>query len=158
MRGARLAPALLRLALAAAFLSAVASRLGLWGGHAGQPAAAFAGFVAAVGELNPWLPPALWPAQAVLVTALEGGLGVALLLGVAPRRTALAAAGLLAVFAAAMTVFTGPKSALDASVWSAAAGAFLLARVEGERSAAARAAAPEGPRGGADAPRAGTRA
>ncbi|MGC4000303.1 MAG: DoxX family membrane protein [Anaeromyxobacter sp.] len=148
MRGDRLAPALLRLALSAAFLSAVASRLGGWGGHAGQPAVAFAGFVAAVGELNPWLPSRLWPALAVLVTALEAGLGVALLLGVAPRRTALGAAGLLTVFAVAMTAFTGPKSALDASVFSAAAGAFLLARVEGERSTAARDAR-EGAQGGA---------
>lgn len=156
MRRARLAPALLRLALAAAFLSAVASRLGVWGGHAGQPAAAFAGFVEAVGELNPWLPASLRPALAALVTALEGGLGVALLLGVARRETALAAAGLLTMFAAAMTAFTGPKSALDASVWSAAAGAFLLAKVEGQRRAAAQ-ATPDGSPGVADAPEVGTR-
>jgi uncharacterized membrane protein YphA (DoxX/SURF4 family) len=116
----------LRLALGATFLSAVASRAGLWGTHAGQPAQAFHAFLEYVGELNPWLPPALFPPLGILVTALETGMGIGLLAGVRPRRVALGAAGLLAAFAVAMTLFTGPKSAFDYSVWSAAAGAFLL--------------------------------
>ena len=126
MSAPRLARVALRVALGAAFLSAVASRLGLWGSHAGHLEAAFAAFVEYVGELNPWLPAAAWPGLAIAVTLLEGSLGVALVLGVAPRHTALAASGLLTVFAVAMSLFTGPKSALDYSVWTAATAALVL--------------------------------
>lgn len=63
---------------------------------------------------------------AVLVTVLEGSLGLALVAGFRTRTTSLCAGVLLSLFAAAMTAFTGAKSALDYSVWSAAAGAFLL--------------------------------
>lgn len=131
----RFAGPLLRVALGAAFLSAVASRLGLWGPNAGNRAAAFAGFREYVAELNPWAPTALVPALAVVVTVIEASLGLALLAGFRTRTTALLAGVLLTVFALAMTAFTGAKSALDYSVWSAAAGAFLLsARLGGADS------------------------
>lgn len=108
-------------------MSAVASRLGVWGEHAGHPQEAFAAFGAYVRELNPWLPAGLVRPVSAAVTACEASLGLVLLGGVWTRRSALAAAGLLMIFAAAMTAFTGVKSALDYSVWTAAAGAFLLA-------------------------------
>ncbi len=126
MTADRIARIALRVALGAAFLSAVASRVGLWGPHAGDPGAAFAAFREYVGELNPWLPGALRTPLAGAVTLVETSLGVALVAGVRVRWASLGAAGLLAVFATAMTAFTGPKSALDYSVWSAAAGALLL--------------------------------
>ena len=118
---------LLRFALGASFLSAVVSRLGLWGAHAGRLADAFAGFRDSVAELNPWLPPVAVPIVAVVVTTLEGTIGAALLAGYRTRLAATAAGALLTAFALAMSVFTGPKSALDYSVWSAAMGAFVLA-------------------------------
>lgn len=117
----------LRVALGATFLSAVASRVGLWGGHAGRPGEAFASFLGYVGELNPWAPAPLLMPLACGVTVLEATLGLGLVAGIRPRAVALASGALLTVFAVAMSVFTGPKSAFDYSVWSAAAGAFLLA-------------------------------
>jgi len=148
MSRAQLARAALRVALGAAFLSAVASRLGLWGSHAGHLGDAFAAFVSYVAELNPWLPAAVWPVLAVLVTAVEGSLGLALVLGVARRPAAIAAGALLAVFALAMSLFTGPKSALDYSVWTAAAGAFVLA-LETDAVVVERTAGRERPTAGA---------
>jgi uncharacterized membrane protein YphA (DoxX/SURF4 family) len=53
-------------------------------------------------------------------------LGVALLLGVFTRWAALLSGILLLLFAGGMSVGTGLKSALNASVFSAAAAAFAL--------------------------------
>ncbi len=117
---------LLRTALAAAFISAVAARLGLWGANPGTLHEAFTGFKEYVAELNPWLPPGAVAAVAVGVTLVEGALGLALLVGYRTRVTAFAAGVLLTVFALAMSAFTGLKSSLDYSVWSAAMGAFVL--------------------------------
>lgn len=151
-RAARLDPRpwarpLLRVALGAAFLSAVASRLGLWGPNAGNTSAAFAGFTAYVAELNPWVPAAFLPALAVLVTVVEGSLGLALVAGFRTRTTSLCAGVLLSLFAAAMTAFTGAKSALDYSVWSAAAGAFLLSAATAPEAAEEGAATSPAPGG-----------
>ena len=67
----------------------------------------------------------------------ETSLGVALIAGLRLRWVALASAALLAVFGAAMAISFGPKSPLDYSVFSASAGALLLAlhewRAPGER-------------------------
>jgi len=132
MKASRWAPVLLRLALGTTFLSAVASRLAVWGPHSGHLREAFSGFCSYVGELNPWLPHPLRPALAVVVTAMEISLGLALLAGFRTRVASLGAAALLTVFALAMTVFTGVKSAFDYSVWSAATGALLLWTVSGD--------------------------
>lgn len=124
----RIRPArvLLRTALGASFLSAVAARLGLWGDHTGNLEEAFATFREYVVALNPWLPRGAIPVLAVGVTLLEGSIGLALVAGFRTRQTALAAGVLLTAFALAMSAFTGIKSALDYSVWSAAMGAFVL--------------------------------
>jgi len=118
-----------RLALAAAFLSAVADRFGLWG-PVNPPVVdwgSMEGFYPAVAALNPWAPSALIPALAWLVTIVEAVLGVLLIVGFRLRLTALASGVLLAIFALTMTIFLGPKLPLNYSVYTAAACAFLVA-------------------------------
>ena len=98
----------LRLAVAAAVLSAVADRFGLWGAP-GAPGVAWgdmAHFVPYVAKLNWYLPTPLISAVAWIARAS----GV-----------------LLLTFALAMTGALGVKAPLDFSVFSASAGAFLLA-------------------------------
>src|SRR5262249_35485651 len=113
----------LRVALAAAFLSAVFDRFGLWGPF-GTPNVAwgeFGRFVAYVGKLNWFVPEGLWPLAAWLSTAAELSLGLLLLVGLWTRVAAVLSALLLLVFALAMAVALGPESPLSYSVWSAAA-------------------------------------
>jgi len=119
----------LRVALAASFLSAVADRFGLWG-PPGKPSVAwgtFANFEAYTALLNRFLPHEWIPLLAWVDTALEVLFGILLFLGLATRRTALASGVLLLLFALAMTFSTGAESALSYSVFTASAGAFLLA-------------------------------
>ena len=110
-----------RLALAAAFLSAVAGRLGLWGGGS------FEAFERYTAEVNAFMPASTIPFLARAATVLELSLGLALLAGLRLRWVALGAAVLLVLFGAAMAVSLGPKSPLDYSVFSASACAALLA-------------------------------
>lgn len=117
-----------RLALGAAFLSAVAARFGLWDDRP-QP---FRQFVSYTGELLSFVPSAAIPFFAVAATVAETTLGLLLLAGVARRRTALASATLLATFAVSMAISAGIKSPLDYSVFSASAGALLLTRQTGD--------------------------
>jgi uncharacterized membrane protein YphA (DoxX/SURF4 family) len=118
----------LRLALGVNFLSAVADRFGLWG-PAGRENVAwgdFAHFTQYTGQLNPWAPAALIPTLAWVSTGAELVLGVALILGLFTQWAALLSGILLLLFAGGMSIGTGFKSALDASVFSAAAAAFAL--------------------------------
>ena len=129
VRSTALAAVFVRLALAAGFLSAVADRFGLWG-PAGTPGVAWGGFdsfLAYTGKLLWYLPAGLVPAAGWATTVLEVTLAVGLLAGVRLRAVALASGALLSVFAVTMTVALGPEPPLSSSVWSAAAGAFLLA-------------------------------
>jgi uncharacterized membrane protein YphA (DoxX/SURF4 family) len=128
IRSTELAALFLRVALAAGFLSAVADRFGLWG-PAGTPGVGwggFAPFLAYTGTLLWYLPAGLVPAAGWTATVLEVALAVGLLVGIRLRAVALATGVLLSVFAVTMTVALGPESPLSYSVWSAAAGAFLL--------------------------------
>jgi uncharacterized membrane protein YphA (DoxX/SURF4 family) len=138
----------LRLALGVAFLSAVADRLGLWGAPGGHNVAwgDFSRFTQYTARVNPWAPPALVPTIAWTATVAEIVLGAALVLGVYTRLAGLASGVLLSLFAIGMTIGTGVKSALDASVFSAAAAGFALAllgadpwSVDGLRARSARA-------------------
>jgi uncharacterized membrane protein YphA (DoxX/SURF4 family) len=124
----RYAPVFLRLAVGGTFLVSVADRFGLWGPPATKNVAwgDFAHFVQYTGQLNPWAPTGLTPALAWAATGAEMLLGVALLLGVFTRWAALLSGILLLLFAGGMSVGTGLKSALNASVFSAAAAAFAL--------------------------------
>ena len=121
-------PILLRFPLGASFLSAVADRFGLWGfpGALNVVWGDFATFAAYTGTLNPWAPAALVPLLAWTATAAEIVLGFALLLGVRIRWTATLSGLLLCMFGLGMTLGTGIKTALDFSVFSAAAAAFAL--------------------------------
>lgn len=115
-----------RVALGAAFLSAVASRFGLWDRTLDLDH--FARFVRYTGEVNSFMPNATIPLIAWCATVAESILGVALIAGIQIRRAALGSAVLLALFATAMAVSFGLKSPLDYSVFSASAGALMLAR------------------------------
>ena len=123
---------LLRLALGAAFLSAVADRFGLWGAY-GEPGVAwgdFAHFTAYTATLNWFAPEGLIPALAWAATAAEVGLGLGLIFGLFTRASALLSGLLLLLFAAAMTLALGVKAPLNYSVITAAAGALLLSGQE----------------------------
>jgi thiosulfate dehydrogenase (quinone) large subunit len=119
----------LRLALGITFLAAVTDRFGVWGAP-GAPHVSwgdFAHFLRYAAQVNAFLPPALIPPVAWLATILETLLGLMLIVGVQTRLAALASGGLLGLFALAMTASMGVKSALNYSVFSASAGALLLA-------------------------------
>jgi putative oxidoreductase len=121
----RVAPVYARIALAAAFLSAVAARFGLWSGRGFR--ASFDRFVDYTAQVNSFMPAATIPSLAWAATALELSLGVALLVGLRLRWIGLAASGLLVLFGLAMAISFGVKEPLDYSVFSASAGALLLA-------------------------------
>src|SRR5262249_25865130 len=119
----------LRIALGVSFLSAVADRFGLWGLY-GQPNVSwgnYARFVDYTAKLNWFLPASTIPALANISTAAETLFGLLLVLGWKTRITALLSGVLLTAFALAMTVALGFQAPLNASVFSAGAGALLLA-------------------------------
>jgi uncharacterized membrane protein YphA (DoxX/SURF4 family) len=117
-----------RLSLAMSFISAVADRSGFWGppdsaGVAWGNIARYEGYVA---KLNWFLPPQLISPIGWLATIAEVVVAIGLIIGIRLRWVALAAALLLTTFATTMAVAFGLKPPLDYSVFSAAAGAFLL--------------------------------
>lgn len=122
---ARWAPRYARLALGAAFLSAVAGRFGLWKGQFDWNISE--NFIARTAELNAWAPGFLIPALAWSATLAETTFALLLIAGVAVRWAAFGSAVLLFWFATAMLVYTGLKPPLDYSVYSASACALLLA-------------------------------
>ena len=113
----------LRFAVAAGFLSAVASRLHFWG----LRSSGWAQFVKYTGEVNSFLPKSLIPGIAVLSTVLESGLGILLIVGYKTRWAAVGAGTLLLLFALAMVYSFGIKEPLDYSVFAASFAAWLLA-------------------------------
>src|SRR5919108_4054986 len=118
----------LRLALGTTFLAAVTDRFGLWGAP-GQPNVSggdFAHFLSYAAQVNALLPHALMPLVAWLATVLETLLGLTLTVGLQPRISALGSAVLLRVFAPAMSISIGVKSALNDSVFSASAVAVFV--------------------------------
>ena len=125
---ARVARWLLRWALGVTFLSAVADRFGIWGppGTAGVSWGDWYHFVAYTAKVNSFVPAVLAPTLAVIATAAEFMLGVALILGVFRRPVAWASALLLALFAGAMTLSFGIKAPLNYSVFVDLAAAFAL--------------------------------
>ena len=122
-----------RVAIGAAFLSAVAGRFGLWGGALDW--SRFERFIGRTAELNPFVPEPMMPLIAWSATLLETTLGLALIAGVKVRWAAFGSAALLAWFAIAMAATAGVKSPLDYSVFSASAGAWLLALAESREDA-----------------------
>jgi uncharacterized membrane protein YphA (DoxX/SURF4 family) len=118
-----------RLALAASFLSAVADRLGLWGppGAADVAWGSVPKYEEYVAQLNWFLPAGLVPVVGWAATACEVTLAIGLLIGWRLHWVAFLAGILLTAFAVMMAVALGPKPPLDYSVPSAAGAAFLLA-------------------------------
>jgi len=114
-----------RIALGAAFLSAVAARFGLW--DRTLDLKHFAHFIQYAAEVNSFLPRAVIPYIAVVATIAETSLGVLLILGLWPRWVSLASAVLLAMFGTAMAISFGLQSPMDYSVFSASGAAVLLA-------------------------------
>jgi len=125
----------LRISLSTAFLSAVADRFGLWGpsGTRNVSWGNWQNFRVYSDKVNGFLPPKLQPILAWAATVAEICLGVGLLLPVATRWIALGSGALLVIFAIAMTVTLGIKAPLNFSVFTAAAGAFLLAACKTQR-------------------------
>jgi len=118
----------LRIALALAFLSAVADRFGLWG-RPGTPGVSWGNmmqFNAYVAKLNWFLPAAVIPLTGWAATAAELLLGLGLLIGWQLRWVSLASGLLLLAFGLAMLLALGPKAPLDYSVFTASCAAFLL--------------------------------
>jgi putative oxidoreductase len=127
----------LRLALGITFLFSVADRFGLLGPH-GKPTVYwgdFAHFTAYAAKVNSFLPQAAIPVVAWAATIAEFTLGLGLVLGVYQRYIAIVSGVLLLLFASAMTVSFGIQSALGNSVFTASAGAFVLATYRANGSA-----------------------
>ncbi|HMH13225.1 MAG TPA: DoxX family protein [Edaphobacter sp.] len=97
---------LLRLPVAAAFLDAVADRLGLLGppGAPGVGWGDFSHFIAYTATVNSFMPHAVIPVLAILATIGETTFGIGLLLGVRLRIVATGSAVLLFLFATAMII------------------------------------------------------
>jgi putative oxidoreductase len=122
----------LRLALGAAFLSGIASRFGLYGKNVGW--GDFNGFIRYTAQVNSFMPAFTIPFLAWAATVFEFGFGIALIVGIWPRWVALGSAVLLALFGIAMAISFGIKSPLDYSVFSASAGALVLAFYDNRKS------------------------
>jgi hypothetical protein len=119
----------LRIALAVAFLSAVADRFGLTGpsGAANVAWGAWQPFVDYTGVLLFFLPQGLVFIAAVLATVAEIVLGMWLLIGWRDHVAAYLSAALLLTFALSMMIALGIKAPLNYSVFTAAAAAYALA-------------------------------
>lgn len=118
-----------RLALAIGFLSAVADRFGLWGepGTGKVAWGDYSRYLTYVHELAPYLSGRFIDVAGWLGTGAETALGIALLLGIAVRLSAWASTGVLLVFGLSMFIFSNPEAPFNASVFSAAGAALLLA-------------------------------
>src|ERR1700722_2377237 len=127
----RVATLYARIALGAAFLSAVADRFGVWGKYGGW--GNFAKFTEYTGQVNSVMPALMIPFLAWAATAAELTLGIALIIGIWPRWVAFGATALLLLFGSAMAISFGIKSPIDYSVVSASAAALLLASRQSER-------------------------
>lgn len=124
----RLAEMCARVALGSAFLSSVADRFGLWGsyGHKNVSWGDFGHFVQYTGMVNSFLPARMIPALAWIATFAETAFGLCLILGIYRRVVTMGSAALLLMFALAMSISFGVKSAIDYAVFTASAAAFLL--------------------------------
>jgi putative oxidoreductase len=118
-----IATLLLRIALAIGFLSAVSSRLGLWGEYS----SGWQNFIAYAEKVNSFAPKNSITVIAILSTILETVFALMLLIGYKTRLAATGATFLTLLFALAMTYSFGVKDPLDYSVFAFSAAAFLLA-------------------------------
>ena len=113
---------LLRVSLATGFLSAVASRLGLWG----KQSSCWRSFITYTRQVVSFVPASAIPLVAVVSTVAETCLGLALLIGLKTSYAATGAGVLTLLFALSMAWSFGIKEPLDYSVFAFCAAAFLL--------------------------------
>ena len=125
----------LRLALGLAFLYSVADRFGLLGGPGanGVSWGTFSRFTTYVATLNWFAPRLAIPGLAGLDTALELALGLTLIAGLWTKVSAWISACLLLVFALTISIATGIGGAFQYSVFTASAGAMMLAAAGSSR-------------------------
>lgn len=125
----------LRLALGLSFLYSVADRFGVLGPHGAANVSwgDFSRFTAYVGVLNWYLPPRFALSLAWIDTAVEVFLGIALVLGLRLKLVSIASALLLFAFAITMSIAIGIGAPFAYSVFTASAGAFLLAACHSSR-------------------------
>lgn len=123
----QIASILVRFSLAGGFLSAVSSRLGLWG----KKSSGWSNFLDYTAQVNSFLPKSIIPPVAITSTILETIFGTMLIIGFKTKLVAGASSVLLLLFALAMAYSFGVKEPLDYSVFAAAAGAFLLSTIPG---------------------------
>jgi|SRR5215469_6663037 len=123
----------LRLALGISFLSGIADRFGLYRGR-NIGYGNFEGFVHYTAKVNSFMPASTIPFLAWAATIAEFSFGLALVVGVWVRWAAVGSCLLLILFATAMAISFGVKSPLDYSVFSASAGALVLALHELRRA------------------------
>lgn len=114
----------LRFAIASGFLSAVADRFGWWNYHIAW--GNWDSFLTYTQTINPWMSENLIQFSAIFATALEIIFAICLLIGFKTKLFAKLSGILLLIFALSMTFSTGIKTAFDASVFAASAGAFAL--------------------------------
>jgi putative oxidoreductase len=124
----------LRLALGTAFLNGIASRFGLYGKNVGY--GNYGNYVKYAGEVNSFMPAWAIPFLANAATVAEVSFGLLLVLGFWVRWAAYGSALLLAIFGIAMGISFGLVSPLDYSVFSACAGALVVAVYEERKRAA----------------------
>lgn len=120
----------LRILIALAFLDALADRFGLLGapGSAGVAWGTFARFIQYTGTVNSFLPASVVPSAAVVATLCEAVLGLMMLLGIRIAWAAAGSAGLLFLFATAMTI--SGLSQFSYGVYMMCAGAAVLSVVD----------------------------
>lgn len=121
----RYAQILLRVAIAATMLSAVADRFGLWGAQSGW--GNWQNFEKYTAQITSFLPGILSKFSAYAATFFEIVFSIMLVFGFKTKLAAVGTAALLLIFAVSMAVTLGPKAPLDYSVWLGSAAAFLLA-------------------------------
>jgi len=109
-----LATLLLRFALAAGFISAVASRLSLWGVHS----SGWNNFLGYTAQVNSFAPKSIISFLAITSTVLEASIALLLIIGYKTKQASYGAAILTLCFALAMAVSFGIKEPLDYSVFA----------------------------------------
>lgn len=124
-RAERYALVFLRLMLGVSFLNGIASRFGLYGKNVGY--GTYLNYVKYAGEVNSFMPRWSIPFLANAATVCELSFGLLLLFGLWVRWAAYGSALLLAIFGVAMAISFGLVSPLDYSVFSACAGALVVA-------------------------------
>lgn len=121
-----------RIAVATAFLSAVADRFGLWGapGSLNVMWGNWENFVLYSNSLNSFVSDEIGELLAIIATGLEIIFALLLLAGYKTRIISFGSGILLFLFAGAMTSAFGIKSTLDYSVWIGVGACFLLGTVK----------------------------